>query len=83
MKRQPKDSYEYYLLKKHWKILTRYYGDLSYRHFFDYRLRYHITPQEIRQKAEAIDPELKAALDFKNEFYEAVRSMHEDKAREF
>ena len=44
MNAQPKDTYEYYLLKKHWKILTKYYGDLSYKHFYDHRLRYHIKP---------------------------------------
>ena len=83
MKEQPKDSYEYYLLKKHWKILTKYYGDLSYKHFYDHRLRYHMTPQEIRFKAEAMHPDLKTALDMKDEFYEALRGMDEHEARDF
>ncbi len=34
----------YYILEKHWKTLNKYTYNLSYSHYYDYRLRYHITP---------------------------------------
>ena len=83
MKLQEKGSYPYYLLKKHWKILTKYYGDLSSKHFYDYHLKTHITPLEIHEILATLQHDLKQALVFKDTFFEALRSMNAKEACEF
>ena len=83
MKLQEKGKYPYYLLKVRWKILTKYYGNLSSKHFYDYHLKYHITPLEIRDIAEMLYPNLKQSLAFKVSIFEALRSMNARNLREF
>lgn len=45
------------------------------KHFYDYKLRYHITPREIVDMARDMHPDLKTAIDLKDELYEAICQM--------
>ncbi len=83
MKQVEKGSEAYYILKKHWKTLNKYTYNLSYRHYYDYRLRYHITPREIVERARDIHPDIKQAIDLKDEFYEALQGLYQHEARAF
>lgn len=74
MKNYPKKSIEKHLLKKHWKIINKYTYNLSSNHFYDFKLRYHVTPREIIEMVRAIHPDIKAAIDLKDEFYELLHT---------
>jgi len=74
MKRFTKGSFEYYVLKKYWRFILKYTYDLSTNHFKEYRLKYHVTPREIVDMARSFSPELKAAIDLKDEFYELLHT---------
>lgn len=80
MKKQPKNSIEYYILKKYWTFFLKYTHNLSLKHFKSYRLGYHVTPNEIVNMAKAIDPDLKLAIELKDEFYELLHSAEFDEA---
>ena len=80
---QKKGSVNYYLLKKHWKILNKYTFDLSIKHYYDYKLRSYITPREIVDMARDIHPDLKIAIDIKDDFYEALHTLNYQEAEDF
>ena len=82
MKKQAKHSIEYYVLKKYWSFFLKYTHNLSLKHFKSHRLGYHITPNEIVDMAKAIDPDLKLAIELKDEFYELLHSTDFDQAQE-
>ena len=83
MKQQRKGSVRYHILKKHWKLLNKYTFALSYKRFYDYKLRHRITPREIVDMARQIDPDLKQAIDLKDTFHEALATMTREEARGF
>lgn len=67
-------SFEYYLLRKYWKFINKYTYNLSTNHFKDYRLKYPVTPREIIDMVRDINPEIKLAIDLKDEFYELIHT---------
>lgn len=83
MHTQKKGSVEYYILKKHWKILNKYTFNLSMKHFYDYKLRFRVTPREIVDMASALHPDMKVAIDLKDDFYEALHTMTYQEAKAF
>ena len=83
MKTVPKGSDEYYILKKHWRTLNKYTYALSYKHYYDYRFKYHITPREIVQRACNIHPDMRKAIDLKDSFYEALQGLYQNEAKPF
>lgn len=83
MNLEKKGTLNYYILKKHWKLINKYTYSLSMKHFYDYKLRYHITPREIVDMARNIHPDLKTAIDLKDEFYEAMHTMVRSEAKNF
>ena len=74
MRNYPKKSIEKHLLKKHWKMINKYTYNLSPNHFYDYKLKYHVTPRQIIEMVRAIHPDIKAAIDLKDEFYEILHT---------
>lgn len=83
MNQQKKGTLSYYVLKKHWKILNKYTFNLSLNHYYDFKLRSYITPREITTIASDIHPDLKIALDLKDDFYEALHTMSYQEAKAF
>ena len=83
MKTVPKGSEAYYILKKHWKTLNKYTYALSYKHYYDYRFKYHITPREIVERACEIHPDMKKAIELKDSFYEALQGLYKHEAKPF
>lgn len=80
MKKYKSGSYEYHFLKKYWKMILAYTYNLSNKHFKDYKLGYHITGREIIDKVRDIDPNMKKAIDIKDEFYELLHTTDYDQA---
>ena len=74
MKQQQKGSIEYYILKKYWKFYLKYSHNLSPKFFKPRRLGYHITPLQIVDMAKEIHPDLRIAIDIKDEFYELIHT---------
>jgi transposase len=74
MKQQNKQSIEYYLLKKYWRFYLKYSHNLSTKFFKSRRLGYHVTPLQIVDMAKAIHPDLKRAIQLKDEFYELLHT---------
>lgn len=74
MRQYKTSDFEYYILKKYWRFILKYTYNLSYKHFKDYRLGYHVTPKQIVDMARTIDDELKLAIDLKDEFYELLHT---------
>lgn len=74
MRQYKSGSIEYYLLKKYWRFILKYTYNLSSNHFKNYRLKYHITPREIVEMVKALSPELRLAIDLKDEFYEILHT---------
>lgn len=80
MNQQNKQSIEYYLLKKYWRYYLKYSHNLSPKFFKSRRLGYHVTPLQIVDMAKAIHPDLKRAIDLKDEFYEILHTTSFEKA---
>lgn len=83
MKDQDDKSDAYYILKRYWRILHKYTYDLSFRHFFEPRFKYHITPREIAEKAARIHPDIATAIDLRDEFHEAMEGLYQSEAEAF
>lgn len=80
MKQQKEGSLEYYILKKFWKFYLKYSHNLSPNFFKPRRLGYHITPLQIVDMAKQIHPDLKLAIELKDEFYELLHTTTLDEA---
>ena len=74
MRKYNTSDFEYYILKKYWRFILKYTHNLSYKHFKEYRLGYHVTPRQIVDMARSINDELKLAIDLKDEFYELLHT---------
>lgn len=74
MYQQEKGSLEYYLLKKYWRFFLKYTHNLSPNFFKVRRLGYHVTPEQIVNMAKEIHPDLKLAIELKDEFYELIHT---------
>lgn len=74
MNNQKKQSIEYHLLKKHWRFYLKYSHNLSPKFFKSRRLGYHVTPLQIVDMAKDIHPDLRLAIDLKDEFYEILHT---------
>ena len=59
-------------------MINKYTYNLSPNHFYDYKLRYHVTPRQIIEMVRAIHPDIKAAIDLKDEFYELLHTSDSD-----
>ena len=82
MRLQTEGTLEYYILKKYWKFYLKYSHNLSSNFFKPRRLGYHVTPLQIVDMAKAIHPDLKLAIDLKDEFYELLHTTSFDEAQE-
>ena len=80
---QKKGTLNYYILKKHWRMLNKYTFNHSIKHYYDFKLRAYITPREIVDMAANIHPDLKIAIDIKDDFYEALHTMSYQEAKAF
>jgi transposase len=74
MKSYQKGTVEYHLLKKYWKHINKYTYNLSNHYFYDYKLKYHVTSREIINMIRDMNPEMKTAIDLKDEFYELLHT---------
>lgn len=69
MKKQEKDSYDYYVLKKYWKTLTKTYSGLSDKLFYSKKLRHLTTNQQIVDYALNIDNDFAIAYELKEDMF--------------
>lgn len=82
MRLQTEGTLEYYILKKYWRFYLKYSHNLSSNFFKSRRLGYHVTPLQIVDMAKEIHPDLKLAIDLKDEFYELLHTTSFDEAQE-
>lgn len=79
---QKEGTLEYYILKKYWRFYLKYSHNLSTKFFKPRRLGYHVTPLQIVDMAKEIHPDLKLAIDLKDEFYEFLHTASIDDAQD-
>ena len=82
MKQQKEGTIEYYILKKYWKFYLKYSYNLSTNFFKSRRLGYHLTPLQIVDMAKEIHPDLKLAINLKDEFYEFLHTTSFEEAHD-